>query len=329
MVSRCILCDESPTTAAHLIPRPVRRLLPKLSVHTTYRLDGAVLEERGSGKGLQDVQPKVLCRSCNGIWMSEMEIAATPTLEALYRDQEIELTEDTCFIVANWMTAFSIVRGEMDSSCKSFQNVAARRFRWEGIKALSVEVWLIRSVEGDGADLPPEDYAHTILNDADFGRSGFMVMLRLGSNLLALATTGHRVVLERAMNELGDSATRLYPSGASVGKWPVSLSRTTSQVFAAIGLEQGASAGAEKSAPEVSPGTTRYLRIDVPSNLDKRPRSIVEHALSSGLAKIAAQAGVSLNSVTPEDVEYIEVDGRLAYLKVRVPDERFGSPGKV
>lgn len=182
-MAACIACGATPTTKAHLIGKPLRDAIGSGAGSAT-----AVLRQESSdeikvttqhyGRRIFDLQPKVLCGECNSEWMNEFEQTALPLLTSVAKGDAVSLDDGAREIIASWALAVAIVRGESDDQATSFDADMARAFRYGGIGAVPVVVWLAHTAIKLNDDIAVP--GHSQVTSAAGPEDGSLTILWLG-----------------------------------------------------------------------------------------------------------------------------------------------------
>jgi hypothetical protein len=233
----CILCGESPTTAAHLFAAGLRRELPN-DRSMVHRLATPVepgrhrrVTER-SGSSVLDLQPKVLCDACNSQWMNSIEQKAIPVIVRLLRGEAFSITTAEQRAVIDWALVVAIVRAETVPGL-SFDREVARAFRNFGAASIDVGVW-IASVHLTTSGVRSR-VATTYVRGEAGGVTGDAVLLWLDTICIILAQPPYRVNFAKELRAFHRAV--LPVNGIQHREWPLPASVLDTQLISALELE--------------------------------------------------------------------------------------------
>jgi hypothetical protein len=129
----CIYCGGSPTTREHIWADWLRNYIPKTQAsHTAseslinpdFSVEATTKKWGGDPRSRR---LKIVCRSCNGGWMSELQNAAKPILVRLILGQSIFLNKDQQQILAAW-SAMTMISAEYFYPNRATTSVTDRRW---------------------------------------------------------------------------------------------------------------------------------------------------------------------------------------------------------
>lgn len=113
---RCIFCQTSGRLSReHIWADWLRNFVPRRDDRSTHRIAGSDTENkilRGKLDRPGDIMAqrlRIVCKSCNEGWMSQMQERTKPHLVGLIRDGWTALDEDAQRILAAWATMFTMV----------------------------------------------------------------------------------------------------------------------------------------------------------------------------------------------------------------------------
>jgi hypothetical protein len=239
MAARCILCDRTPTTRAHLYGRTLRNEFPGSGgqinhVHTRGDPHVSVLNSHGFGMPIIQQVVNALCAECNGVWMQRLEAAALPGLTAMIRGQRMEVDADLQAAVAEWAVSVTMLRTQLVPDLRPFDRGLARRIRSSGLDGEEVGVWLF-SADADGRFRMAPDAASSMMQDAGGAVTGELAIYWFRSVVLVVATQGFVSYVEEQVSLIAPAMQRLWPASPS-RTWPFSHSVLDSVLTRAIGL---------------------------------------------------------------------------------------------
>lgn len=115
---RCIFCGGFGLTKEHVFPNWLKQLFPRSGADTHTFMEAnwpgrpvstrpqIRRHQREGHSGTRKV--RVVCRSCNGTWMSALENRVKPTLTALIGGERIVLDDRIQTILARWVAKTSV-----------------------------------------------------------------------------------------------------------------------------------------------------------------------------------------------------------------------------
>lgn len=145
MARVCIFCRGRPTTREHIFPRWLRDALPGLVHAERFRIsdaEGNQLWEQATF----DIQARVVCRTCNNGWMSDLEAICGPLLvDPMLYGSGLALHASRQRTVALWAIKTAVVLEAAQRHGDTFRHLA----EWHAS-------WMPRTrASGEGLDPPP------------------------------------------------------------------------------------------------------------------------------------------------------------------------------
>ena len=146
----CIFCGSSGLTREHIWPEWFGRLLPEKEMNhvhiRTMPSERSVVISPPSAKRKQgDVSSKkikVVCKTCNETWMSNIETTVIPIMTPLIQGQQITLTLAAQQILARWMTMKTIVAEYDNPLTQSIPESARHWFKEHQRPPEGWQIWI-------------------------------------------------------------------------------------------------------------------------------------------------------------------------------------------
>lgn len=116
---RCVYCGGTPVSKEHIWSKWIRDILPPEPWHASNLFVRGSVDPNGNGDHLlkqtkrwegamQSRAPKIVCRTCNNGWMSQVDERAKAPLTKMIRTGEFILSEDDQSAVAAWVAKSAI-----------------------------------------------------------------------------------------------------------------------------------------------------------------------------------------------------------------------------
>jgi hypothetical protein len=233
----CILCGARPTTASHLFTKTIREEFPNddgsvFLMHEPLDPATSVKTTSFTGSGQTHSQPKVLCLTCNGAWMSQIEEAAGTSIAALIRSESVLMPTSLQRSLATWALAVAILRAEIVPGSFRFDHATAVAFRERGIEAVTARVWFINIensvvIRGRAAGL-----ASTYMPATD----GEVAVFWLRNLCILVAAREVSAKVDRAILGIRKATISIWPPTENA-VWPLPNSVTESDLLRVLGAE--------------------------------------------------------------------------------------------
>jgi hypothetical protein len=143
----CIFCNGTGLTKEHTWADWLRNYLPKGEdshsffsgiVHPTH-MESSVKKRQGSARSRK---LRIVCKSCNGGWMSDLQQKAKPILIPLINGETVVLDKEKQKIIAAWATMSCMV-AEFFSPEKAAISKAEREWLWKnGTAPENWKIWV-------------------------------------------------------------------------------------------------------------------------------------------------------------------------------------------
>ncbi|MET3498732.1 hypothetical protein ABIC45_000323 [Mucilaginibacter rubeus] len=152
---KCIFCGGLPLTKEHIIPDWIKAVIPfdnqtknNLSVHTSISTSNEVylIENDYKVKNGHRLSKKLLivCRDCNGGWMSMLQKATKSILSSLILDEDITLQTDDILKLTKWIVMTTMVAEYDDIKAKKIPISDLREFRENHQTPARWKIWIGR-----------------------------------------------------------------------------------------------------------------------------------------------------------------------------------------
>jgi len=233
----CILCGARPTTAAHLFTKAIREEFPAddesvFLMHEPLDPATSIKTTVFTGSGQTHGQPRVLCGTCNGAWMGQIEEAAGATIAALIRNETVFLPAALQGSLATWALAITILRAESVPGDYRLDHATAVAFRQRGIEAITARVWFINiensvDIRGRAAGL-----ASTYIPAPD----GEIAVFWLRNLCILVSAREVSEKVDRAIAGIRKATISIWPPTENA-VWPLSNSVTERDLLRLLGAE--------------------------------------------------------------------------------------------
>src|SRR5258706_6641731 len=100
---KCLFCDPTKLTREHIWPDWIVEIFPSNSSYTGTRAHSKLGVKSWPANSITQ-RSRLVCKQCNGIWMSQIEAATSPILGPLITSDLPRCTLDTCdqLTLATW-----------------------------------------------------------------------------------------------------------------------------------------------------------------------------------------------------------------------------------
>lgn len=233
-------------TKAHYVPSAIRTVLPPQQ--SSYTVMGASsniepmplldLEERASGRGVFDTQPRVLCGDCNSAWMTPYEDVAGPLLAGMISSSEpCSVNDEEAQAVAMWAVAALMIRSTVDSAIRRLSPERMRSFRAEGLDAIEASV-AVFSIANTRAFFSGEAVGSSYASDSEEPESSALCLLYFQRIVVAVGVGKFSEYVQRAARVFANSVVLVWPtSSAEQQGWPTRSQVVDRALLPALGIE--------------------------------------------------------------------------------------------
>ena len=104
---RCAFCGGPANSREHVFPDWMHKLYPVQQVNIN--CEHSLVATRQYTERASNRRVRLVCARCNNGWMSDIERAAKPVLEALFQGQRVLLRRSEQTLIATWFTKTALV----------------------------------------------------------------------------------------------------------------------------------------------------------------------------------------------------------------------------
>ncbi|MEV8339277.1 hypothetical protein [Leucobacter sp. NPDC077196] len=196
------------------------------------------LEERASGRGVFDTQPRVLCGNCNSAWMTPFEDIAGPLLAGMISSSgPRSVDNEEAQAVAMWAVAALMIRSTVDPAIPRLSPERMRVFRAEGWEAIEASV-AVFSIANTRAFFSGDAVGSTYISDAYEPEASALCLLFFQQIVVIVGVGKFSCLVQRAASVFAGSAALVWlSSSAEQQGWPTRSQVVDSDLLLMLGVE--------------------------------------------------------------------------------------------
>jgi hypothetical protein len=239
---KCIFCEGANLSREHLWPQWASKYLPQFSKNShqekTYIYNSSINfhepknYQKTNGR-LWTKKFKVVCKTCNETWMSQIEEKAKPILTPLITGEIYTITKDDCLTISQWITLkIMVAENNKNNSPSEIVTTQSQRSALKNSQKIPDNLWVVISRCG-----APGYKTFYLRNAATIGlgpivenrnKNTHCITLGIGELLLQVFhTTVDRWGIDYKNTPL---ITKIYPTLTEVS-WPFKRALTEEEAF--------------------------------------------------------------------------------------------------